>query len=305
MTDREYGVAPPGFRLPDATRLGRVTLQVADLDRSLEFYQGLIRLRVLRRAADVAELGAHGDDTVLVELCARPGARPVPTAGLLGLYHFAILLPDRGSLARFLRHLADTGVRAGMSDHAVSEAIYLTDPDGLGLEVYADRPRSSWRHENRQLFLTTQPLGVRDLLAVAGPEPWTGVPAGTTIGHVHLYVDRLETASAFYHEALGFDKVVWSYPGALFVSAGGYHHHLGLNTWAAASPLATADDARLLEWEILVPTAEDVSRVAQDLTAAGSTIERPDDDIVVSDPWGIRVRVSLDRSHFAARRIPR
>lgn len=267
---REYGIAPSGYRLPDATHLGRVVLQVADLDRSLGFYEGLVGLRLLRRADGVAELGAQGGGEVLVELRERPGVRPVPHRGLLGLYHFAILLPDRAALGRFLRHLGNAGVRAGMSDHLVSEAIYLTDPDGLGLEVYADRPRSTWLHHDRQLAMTTAPLDVREVLAAGGDEPWTGMPAGTVIGHVHLYVDDIEKGAAFYHERIGFDKVVWSYPGALFVSAGGYHHHLGMNTWAAGSPAATDDDARLLEWEIVVPGAE---------------------TSVVQDPWGTAVRV--------------
>lgn len=290
--DRGYGIAPPGFRLPDATRLGRVTLQVADLDRSLAFYEGLIGLRVLRREPGVAELSAHGDDTVLVELREKRGVRPVPPRGLLGLYHFAVLLPDRRALGRFLRHLGAAGVRPGMSDHAVSEAIYLTDPDGLGLEVYADRPRSAWHHQDRQLALTTLPLDVRDLLA-AGTDQWTGVPAGTSIGHVHLYVDDLGTASRFYHETVGFDKVVWSYPGALFVSAGGYHHHLGMNTWAASSPSASGDDARLLEWEILVPTLDDVVRAGESFTSADVPVEQTRTSRVVRDPWGIRVQIRV------------
>jgi catechol 2,3-dioxygenase len=288
---REYGIAPPGFRLPDETRLGRVRLQVADLDRSLSFYEGLVGLRVFRRTASVAELGAHGGDEILVELRARPGARPVSPRGLLGLYHFAILLPDRPSLGRFLRHLGDRGARPGMSDHRVSEAIYLTDPDGLGLEVYADRPRSTWRHQDRQLAMSTDPLDVRGLLAAAGSDAWTGAPAGTVIGHIHLYVDRIETGAAFYHEALGFDKVVWSYLGALFLSAGGYHHHLGMNTWAAGSPVATDEDARLLEWEIVVPCADDITRAAESLTSAGSTVEPASDGFVVRDPGGTAVRI--------------
>src|SRR5687767_14787200 len=148
---RPYGIAPPGYRLPDATRLGRVRLQIADLERSLAYYRDVLGLRVLDQTGARATLGAHGDDRPLIELVDRAGASPVPRRGRLGLYHFAILLPDRGSLGRFVEHLAKAGVRAGMSDHFVSEAVYLQDPDSLGIEVYADRPRSSWRHEGRQL----------------------------------------------------------------------------------------------------------------------------------------------------------
>ena len=232
------GIRPPGYRLPDATRLGRVRLQVASLDRSLPFYEDVLGLRRLDRRDGVATLGASGDGTALVELHERAGARPVPRRGRLGLYHFAVLLPDRAALGRFLAHLAARGVRAGMSDHAVSEALYLTDPDGLGIEVYADRPRDAWRYAGRQLHMHTEPLDTASLLAAGGGAPWAGMPPGTVIGHVHLHVGDIDAAAAFYHAALGFDKVVWSYPGALFLSAGGYHHHLGTNTWAAgAAPL--------------------------------------------------------------------
>ena len=228
-----YGVAPKGYRLPAATRLGTVRLQVADLAKSLAWYEKVLGLQVARRTADSASLTAHDDDKVLVELRQRTGARPVSRRGRLGLYHYAILLPDRASLGRFLAHLATIGAYAGMSDHFVSEALYLTDPDGLGIEVYADRPRSSWRHEGRQLAMATNPLDVDSVIEAGGGERWTGMPKGTVIGHVHLHVADIPKAEAFYHHGLGLDKIVWSYPGALFLSAGGYHHHLGTNTWAA------------------------------------------------------------------------
>jgi catechol 2,3-dioxygenase len=289
---RPYGIAPSGFRLPDATHVGRVRLQVADLDRSIAYYETVIGLRVLRRAGDVATLGPQGSDVVLVELRAKPGVRTVARRGQIGLYHFAILLPDRASLGRLISHLAAIGVYAGMSDHFVSEAIYLQDPDGLGIEVYADRPRSEWRTADRQLAMTTNPLDVADVVRAAGDAPWAGAPAGTVIGHVHLYVRDLEEASAFYHEALGLDKVVWGYPGALFMSAGGYHHHLGTNTWAAGAPLATDDDARLVDWEIVLPDATSVAHAAQSLESHGADVRREGSDVVARDPWGTQVRVT-------------
>ena len=196
----EYGIAPSGYRLPEATRLGRVTLQVADLDRSLAYYERVLGFRVLRRAAEVATLGAATGDTPLVELHERAGVAPVSRRGLLGLYHFAILLPDRAALGRFLRHLAELDVYAGSADHLVSEALYLTDPDGLGIEVYADRPRETWGHTGRELAMASDPLDVDDLVGAAGVERWSGMPAGTVIGHVHLYVGDLDQAAAFYHQ---------------------------------------------------------------------------------------------------------
>jgi len=154
----EYGVAPPNYRLPVSSHIGGVRLQVSDLARSLDYYQRLVGLRVLESSGNRATLGALEGDTIVVELHERKGVREVPRRGLLGLYHFAILLPDRASLGRFLRHLGELDVRAGMSDHFVSEAVYLQDPDNLGIEVYADRPRSEWRHEQGQLSMATVPL---------------------------------------------------------------------------------------------------------------------------------------------------
>ena len=292
--ERPYGVAPPGYRLPDATRPGRVRLQVSDLERSLAYYRDVLGLRALERSGRRATLGAHADDRPLVELVERAGATPVPRRGRLGLYHFAVLLPDRASLGRFVEHLARLGVRAGMSDHFVSEAIYLQDPDNLGIEVYADRPRSAWRHEGRQLAMTTEPLDVRDLVKAAGREPWSGMPAGTTIGHVHLHVGDIDEAAAFYHEGLGLDKVVWNYPGALFLSAGGYHHHLGTNSWATGAPSAGENDARLLDWEIVVPRAEDAEAAARSVEAAGHRVTRDGESWVTTDPWGTTLRLSAE-----------
>ena len=283
------GIAPPEYRLPDETRLGRVRLEVDDLERSLEYYQQVLGMSVHERTAGVAALGPAGGSP-LIELHERPGARPVPRHGRLGLYHFALLLPDRPSLGRFLGHLAALGVRAGMSDHLVSEAIYLSDPDGLGIEVYADRPRSGWRYDGRQLAMATEPLDARSVLADAGAEPWAGAPAGTVMGHVHLHIGDLDAGAAFYHAALGFDKTVWAYPGALFLSAGGYHHHLGTNTWAAQALPATEGDARLLDWEIVLPAAER-DRAAESLLRAGHRLDRVDGDVIARDPWGTSVRL--------------
>lgn len=281
------------YRLPAATRLGRVALQVADLGRSIDYYERVLGLRVLARAEAVALLAAHGDDTPLVELRERPGARPSPRGGRLGLYHFAVLLPDRASLGRFIAHLASDGVRAGMSDHLVSEAVYLHDPDGLGIEVYADRPRDSWLREGGQIVMATEPLDAGAVVRAAGPAEWAGMPAGTRIGHVHLQVGDLEAAARFYHEGLGLDRTVWTYPGALFLSAGGYHHHLGTNTWAQGAVPAGADEARLLEWIVLVPGADDVEDVARSLSRIGAGVTRGGGDALTVDPWGTPLRVSV------------
>jgi catechol 2,3-dioxygenase len=288
----DVGIAAPGWRLPTTTRLGHVWLQVSDLARSLAYYEHVLALRVLERDAASAMLGTVEGDIPLVRLTERKGANSVPQHGRLGLYHYAILLPDRASLGRFALHLAEIGARAGASDHLVSEALYLRDPDGLGIEVYADRPRNTWRAVDRQLAMATDPLDFEDLIKAAGNERWKGMPAGTTMGHVHLHVGDLEEAANFYHGALGLDKMVWSYPSALFLAAGGYHHHLGLNTWAGAhAPRPTDADARLVEWRIILPTQEDAREVVESFRATGYTAREDGAEWVVTDPWNTPVRL--------------
>ena len=287
----EIGVRPPGFRLPDQTHIGRVRLQVGNLGLSVSYYETVLGMRVLKSSDTSAELGPHGEDRVLIELTEKKGVRTVPRRGLLGLYHFAVLLPDRAALGRFVAHLSEIGAYAGMSDHLVSEAVYLTDPDGLGIEVYADRPRETWSARDKQLEMTTKPLDVNSVVAAAGGKKWDGMPAGTKIGHVHFYVGDIDQAAAFYHAGLGLDKIVWNYPGALFMSAGGYHHHVGVNTWAAGATPASDDDARLLDWELLVPDSSAVDAAAKSIGDAGFEVTRDGDTLVARDGWGIRLRL--------------
>jgi catechol 2,3-dioxygenase len=288
-----YGIPAPAFRLPGAARVGGVRLQVGDLERSIEYYARVLGLRVLGSTPELAQLGPHGDDVPLVTLVTRSGVTRA-RRGAFGLYHFALLLPDRASLGRFIAHLATLDERVATADHLVSEALYLWDPDGLGIEVYADRPRSTWRQNGRELAMATDPLDVRSVMAAGSGGRWTGAPEGTTMGHVHLHVGDLEAAEAYYHRALGLDKTVWSYPGALFMSAGGYHHHLATNTWSAG-PSAAADQAQLLEWELLVPAEADVAAVAGSLSGAGHAADATADGVIATDPWGTRVRIRADR----------
>jgi catechol 2,3-dioxygenase len=270
-----------------------VLLQVSDLPRSLAYYESVLGLQAHDVTSASAILCAHGDDRTLVKLATKPGVTRA-RRGAFGLYHFAILLPERSALGRFASHLASFDLRVGMADHLVSEALYLTDPDGLGIEVYVDRPRDAWRQQDGELAMTTDPLDIRSVIAAAGGSAWTGAPEGTTMGHVHLHVGDLGQAEDFYHRALGFDKTVWSYPGALFMSAGGYHHHLGTNTWSPG-PAPAADQARLLEWELVVPSDDDVTAAAASLGDAGYGIERTPRGIAAADPWGTRVHVHSGR----------
>jgi catechol 2,3-dioxygenase len=282
-----YGDPPSGHRLPAATRLGGVVLRVADLARSVDYYETVLGLRVLTRTDSEAVLTPHGDDRALVTLRERKGARAHPSRGRLGLFHFAILMPDRASLARFVQHLLEIGVRPGAGDHGVSEAFYLQDPDNLGIEVYADRPRSTWTRRGKELAMGTDPMGIENLLTAAGDQPWTGMPTGTVMGHLHLHVGDLATTTKFYSESLGLDRMVWSYPGALFLAAGGYHHQLGTNTRVGpdAQP-AAEEDVHLLEWTIECPSGPSSSAWTRAWPRGGHSFERNGGELTTKDPWG-------------------
>lgn len=260
----------------------------------------MLGLRILDQTGSRARLGTpSGDD--LVELVARPGARSSPGRGRTGLFHFALLLPDRAALGRFARHLDELGIAAGAADHGVSEALYLRDPDNLGIEVYADRPRTAWHRSGRELRMATDPLDREELVEAAGAESWQGVPQGTVMGHVHLHVGDLGRAQSFFSDGLGFDQTVWSYPGALFLAAGGYHHHLGTNLWAG--PAATRppeDEAQLLEWTLDLPTEAGLETVIERLEEGGHEVGREGSAAIgragtAHDPWGTVVRLRAAR----------
>ncbi|MCC7042234.1 MAG: VOC family protein [Acidobacteria bacterium] len=282
--------------LPPATHVGRVILQVADLDHSLGFYEDVVGFRVIDHTIvdgrRVARLGLDRPTTHLLELREKPGVRRVPPRGLIGLYHFAILLPERADLGRFIVHAANAGAPFAAADHLFSEALYLTDPDGLQVEVYRDRPRHEWTFHHGGIVGDTLPLDFDPIVAAAAGTAWTGLPAGTVIGHVHLYVRDLVQARAFYVSALGFAPTLTSFPGALFVAAGDYHHHVGLNTWAAGAPQATDDDARMLLWELVLPDPTHVAAAAARLRDAGHAVTADDAAFVVHDPWNIAVRLT-------------
>jgi catechol 2,3-dioxygenase len=267
--------------------VGAVDLQVSDLERSLAYYQRVVGLRLLSQEGERADLGTAGSMVPLVRLHERRGAKRVPSQGRIGLYHFAILVPERAALGRFVAHLAEVGARAGAADHLVSEALYLHDPDGLGIEVYADRERDTWQSSGGELRMATLPLDLPGLVAAADGARWSGMPAGTTMGHVHLHVGDLARASGFYHAALGLDTMVWSYTGALFMAAGGYHHHLGLNTWAGADAIAAREDeARLLAWQLVLPDEASVAEARGSLESNGFDGREGADGWFFADPWG-------------------
>jgi len=269
--------------------IGRVALAVADLERSVRFYSDVIGLRELHRDGNVAQMGVNVD-TLLV-LHGQPGISRARRA--TGLYHFALLLPSRADLGDTLAHLVEVGGPiSGYADHAVSEAIYLTDPDGHGIEIYRDRPRSEWQFPNGTLKMTVDPIDFEGVLA-ARSGAWRGLPPGTMMGHIHLQVAFIPTTEEFYISRLGFDLVTRYGSGASFLSANGYHHHFGTNTWAGVGlPPAPEDAARLLWYEIRQPDETALDAIAERLSAANYPFERDAAELRVVDPSGINIHVT-------------
>jgi catechol 2,3-dioxygenase len=295
MTLTTSQIASPADLAPlsPALWLGTVTLAVADRARSLAFYREFLGLTLLDEGIWQGEpaltLGA-GDRAVL-RLVVRPGVGRLPR-NVTGLYHAAILLPDRVALARIIVRLAEARYPFGASDHAVSEALYLEDPDGNGLEIYWDRPVEEWSWRAGQIQMTTLPLDLESVVSeLSDDEPrWAAMPPGTTLGHLHLRVGDAEAAERFYADVLGFD-IVASFPGARFMSVAGYHHHLGVNSWESANGQPRSDDtAGLVEWEIVLPDSDALESVASRLAAAGVTTDaRADGSLDVFDPWATRL----------------
>jgi catechol 2,3-dioxygenase len=273
---------------PD-TSIGTVRLTVSNLDRTRDFYEGALGLRSRDEADGTVALGVPGERPLL-NLRGDSSAQPLDRRAT-GLYHLAVLMPSRVELAFALARIAEAGWPLdGASDHLVSEALYLSDPDGNGIEIYRDRPREEWRRVDGQLAMSTLPLDLRGVLAELGDDA-SSVPAeappGTTIGHVHLQVSDLGEAEEFYSGVLGLDVIVRGYPGALFVSAGGYHHHIGLNTWhsrGAGPPPAGAVGLR--SFEVALPDDDELQRVLARMRAAGIEIEQDPHGSLVRDPSG-------------------
>jgi catechol 2,3-dioxygenase len=285
----ENGSIDPG------TSMGAVRLTVADLDGMRDFYRDAIGLGEVDAQNGVVRLGAD-DDSIgpIVELVGDADALPRPH-GTSGLFHLAILVPTRADLARALQRVAEAGWRlSGASDHLVSEALYLSDPEGNGIELYRDRPREEWPVRDGVLQMDTLPLDLDGVLGELRREDTeAAMPAGTRIGHVHLNIGDLTAAEAFYSGTLGFDVTVRGYPGALFVSAGGYHHHLGLNTWAGeGAPPPPPGSRGLRQFEIRLPGADQLAAEEDRLREASFEPTSEDDGVRVTDPSGNEVVLS-------------
>lgn len=279
------------------TVLGEVKLRVSSLERSILFYEKVVGLTLLSRSGKhTASFTAKGGSTPLLILEEIPNAKSIAPRSHAGLYHFAILLPDRTSLGIALRHLAESGIEIGQGDHTVSEALYINDPDGHGIEIYADRPRSTWKKdEHNNYIMGTDPVDVQGLLQLAGNTPFTGLPAGTIIGHVHFHISDLEEARHFYNHVLGFDIVVDASPymHALFASAGGYHHHIGLNVWAGiGAPKVPADAVGIDYFTIIFENQAVYEKALLRLEQNGVSVNRSANEARVTDPFGIQIRIT-------------
>jgi catechol 2,3-dioxygenase len=280
-----------------AAEVGTVTLKVADLTRSLQFYTKLIGLEVFRQGDGSAVLGAGNRPILALEEV--PGASRL-ARNATGLYHAAILFPDRHSLAVKIAQLSSINYPFGFSDHLVSEAFYLDDPDANGLELYRDRPRSEWTWNSGQVQMALDPIDFDSFFGeIKDGDPALNnpaAPAGTKLGHMHLRVGDIPEAEKFYHGVLGFD-IVAKMPAALFVSAGGYHHHLGMNTWESRNgkpPIEPA--AGLREFSISLIDQAELDRLTQQIEAARVAVERHGDTALVRDPWRNRVKLVLQKS---------
>ncbi len=266
------------FRLPDAAHIGGAHLRVIDLDRALAFYRDLLGFALVEQDGSTAALAPTAADAPILWLSEHPDAIRKPQRSI-GLYHVAILLPSRAALGKMIRRLIESQYPLqGASDHLVSEALYLADPDGNGLEIYRDRPRSEWRMNG-----DTEAMDMEGVLADADESAWMGIAPGTVIGHIHLHVSDLAQADQFYSGLLGFDVVQRSYPGALFMSAGGYHHHLGTNTWAGRTP----PPANAVGLESFTVTIPDAAAWAQAIERTGANVT--DDAAIARDIDGNQV----------------
>ncbi len=280
----------PTFASQTPLHIGMVGLKVRDLDRVLAFYRDAIGLAQLSRRNGGATLGAGG--VPLVQLTHDSAARPDdPHAA--GLYHTAFLMPTRADLARWLVHIAENRVRlTGASDHSVSEAIYLDDPEGNGIEVYRDRAPDEWSWEGKSVRMTTERLDLDNLAAEAGDARYPGAPADLRIGHIHLRVGDLDQAEKFYLGGVGLDLTRERH-GAAFMSSGRYHHHVGANVWHSAGAGSREEGRAGLDWfSFEAADADAFAHVNASLEAAGAPVRKSDGGTETADPWGTRIRVT-------------
>jgi catechol 2,3-dioxygenase len=285
------GGNPMNFHQPPVTFVGRVDLKVQDLERSVAFYQDVIGFKLFEKTERLAKFTADGNNVLLsIE---QPEDVMPKQRRTTGLYHFAILLPHRADLANILKHFVQLRLPLqGASDHLVSEALYLADPDGNGIEIYIDRPASDWTWNESQVVMTTEPLDAEGLLEEDKRGTWNGLPAGTVMGHIHLHVSELDKTEEFYTKGLGFDVVSRYGPQALFISTGKYHHHIGLNTWTGVgAPKPAENSVGLRSFSLVLPDEESVKETISRLISVGAEVTEENGIMVTVDPSGNRIKL--------------
>lgn len=278
------------FHQKPMTFVEEVSIKVKDLGAALTFYQTIIGLHILEQTDRKAVLTTDGKRPLVT--LEQPIDVVPKTGRASGLYHFALLLPSRADLSVFLRHLLETRYPFGAADHYVSEALYITDPDGNGIEVYRDRPVSEWTWQDKLVEMATEQLDGEGILAESDA-PWTGLAAGTIMGHINLHVGDLKKAEQFYTKGLGFDVVSY-YPQAAFLSTGGYHHHIAINTWQGIGAPTPPENSVGLNWySIVYPNAEGRAQAIHQLEQLGASVVAEDNYFVTYDPAGNRIRLLI------------
>jgi catechol 2,3-dioxygenase len=281
-----------GFHSKPNTFVGHVKIKVQNLERSLKYYQEVIGFQILERTNTTANLTADGKTSILsIE---QPENVIPKQRNTTGLYHYALLLPKRADLANIVRHFVDNGIQIGSSDHLVSEALYLSDPDGNGIEIYVDRDPSEWNWNKGEVAMTVDPLDFGDLLSSEEEQSWQGLPAGTVMGHIHLHVSELKKTEEFYTKGLGFEVVCRYGVQALFISTGKYHHHIGLNTWAGVGAPTPPENSVGLNYFTLIYDNEDArNHVVEKLNNMGAAVSEENGSFVILDPSGNRIYLQI------------
>ncbi|QHE53487.1 VOC family protein [Pontibacillus sp. HMF3514] len=283
--EKQFFCAPTTF-------VGHVELKVQDLEKSINFYENVIGFKKLKENNQKVVFTADGT-TTLLSITQPENVKPKENR-TSGLFHFAILLPNRLELAKALKHLHQHHVQIGASDHLVSEALYLNDPDGNGIEIYSDRDSGEWEWNNGEVNMAVDPLNFENLLAEVGDGEWTGLPSDTVMGHIHLHVSDLPKSEEFYGKGLGFQIVNRYGNQALFMSTGNYHHHIGLNTWAGVGVPAPLETSVGMKFFTLVYPSEDVRKqVAQQVENLGYEIIQEGVNIYTTDPSGNKIQLAV------------
>ncbi|MFS0861105.1 VOC family protein [Fredinandcohnia sp. 179-A 10B2 NHS] len=278
------------FHREPITFVSQVNLKVQNVERSIAYYKEVIGFKVLEQTSKSAVFSADGKTALLT---VEQPEQVAPKQGrTTGLYHFALLLPKRTDLAKIVQHFVEGGIQFGSSDHLVSEALYLSDPDGNGIEIYVDRDPSEWNWSNGEVEMTVDPLNFPNLLSVGRQQSWKGLPAKTVMGHIHLHVSDLKSSEEFYSRGLGFEVVNRFGTQALFISDGKYHHHIGLNTWnGVGAPTPSPTSAGLESFNLTLTSEEKRNKIITQLKEIGANVSEENGYFVVTDPSGNRIRL--------------